>query len=108
MAAASQQSDWRKTFRALRHRDFRLYAIGQVVSLAGTWMQSVAQSWLVYRLTHSESMLGLTMFATHLPVLLLGPIGGIAADRFPRKQIVLCTQSVALLQAVLIAWLTYS
>jgi MFS family permease len=78
------------------------------VSLAGTWMQGVAQSWLIYRLTHSESMMGITIFATHIPVLLLGAIGGVAADRYPRKNIVLITQSLALVQAVLLATLTYT
>ncbi len=71
-------------------------------------MQGVAQSWLMYRLTHSETMLGLTLFFTHIPVLLLGPLGGLAADRFPRKTIVLVTQSLALLQALAMAALTFS
>lgn len=96
------------SFRALRHRDFRLYTAGQSVSLIGTWMQSVAQSWLVYRLTHSESMLGITLFATYIPVLLLGPLGGMAADRFSRKWIVFTTQLLALLQALTLAALTWS
>jgi len=71
-------------------------------------MQGVAQSWLIYRLTHSESMMGITVFASHIPVLLLGAVGGVAADRYPRKTIVLITQSVALVQAVMLAALTYS
>ncbi|MBL8220082.1 MAG: MFS transporter, partial [Bryobacterales bacterium] len=96
-------AQWRESFRALNHRDFRLYTAGQIVSLTGSWMQSVAQSWLIYRLTHSEFMMGAVMFATHIPVLLLGPLGGMAADRFPRQRIVLITQTLALLQALLLA-----
>ncbi len=77
-------------------------------SLVGTWMQNVAQSWLVYRLTHSELLLGATSFAQHLPTLLLGPLGGVLADRWPRRRIVFVTQSLFLLQAVALAWLTFS
>ncbi len=98
---------WRSSLRALRHRDFRLYATGHGISLVGTWMQGVAQSWLMYRLTHSESMLGLTLFATHIPVLLLGPLGGLAADRLPRKAVVMAAAAAALLQALAMAVLTF-
>ncbi|MBL8174308.1 MAG: MFS transporter [Bryobacterales bacterium] len=98
----------RESFRALNHRDFRLYTAGQIVSLTGSWMQSVAQSWLIYRLTHSEWMMGTVVFATHIPVLLLGPLGGMAADRFPRQRVVLITQTVALVQALLLAGLNLS
>lgn len=101
------QSEWRSSLRALRHRDFRLYATGHGISLIGTWMQGVAQSWLMYRLTHSEKMLGLTLFATHIPVLLLGPLGGLAADHFPRRSVVLATQTAALVQALAMAILTF-
>jgi len=101
-------AQWRESFRALNHRDFRLYTAGQIVSLTGSWMQSVAQSWLIYRLTHSEFMMGAVMFATHIPVLLLGPLGGMAADRFPRQRIVLITQTLALVQALLLAGLNFT
>src|SRR5438128_11502311 len=70
------------TFRALRHRNFRLFLGGQIVSLVGTWMQNAAQSWLVYRLTHSELLLGTTWFCSQIAVFALGPLGGLAADRF--------------------------
>ncbi|MBE0656263.1 MAG: MFS transporter, partial [Bryobacteraceae bacterium] len=93
-------------FRALRHRDFRLYAGGMAVSLAGTWMQNLAQAWLVYRLTRSEWMLGLTWFCASVPVLILSPIAGAVADRFPRRRIVMVTQAVAMLQAATLAGLT--
>ncbi len=68
------------TFRALRHRNFRLFISGQIVSLVGTWMQNVAQSWLVYRLTHSELLLGTAWFCAQIAVFALGPLGGIAAE----------------------------
>src|ERR1700704_1467493 len=73
------------TFRALRHRNFRLFISGQIVSLVGTWMQNVAQSWLVYRLTHSELLLGTAWFCSQIAVFALGPLGGLAADRFSRQ-----------------------
>jgi len=94
------------TFRALRHRNFRLYVGGMIVSVAGTWMQQTAQSWLVYRLTKSEWMLGLVWFCSNIPVLLLAPVAGAAADRFSRRRIVLITQTLALAQAALLATLT--
>ena len=95
-------------FRALRHRDFRLYAGGMAVSLAGTWMQNLAQAWLVYRLTRSEWMLGLTWFCASVPVLILSPIAGAVADRFPRRRIVMMTQAVGMAQAAVLAGLTLS
>src|ERR1700690_1190476 len=81
------------TFRALRHRNFRLFIGGQVVSLVGTWMQTVAQSWLVYRLTHSELLLGTAWFCSQICVFALGPLGGLAADRFSRHKLVVATQT---------------
>ncbi len=95
-------------FRALRHHDFRLYAAGMAVSLAGTWMQNMAQAWLVYRLTRSEWMLGLTWFCASLPVLILSPIAGALADRLPRRRIVMATQVAGMVQAAILAALTLS
>ena len=97
---------WRQTFRALRHRDFRLFIAGQVVSLIGTWMQSLALAWLVYRLTGSSILMGTVGFATHLPVLLLGPLAGIVCDRVSRRKVVIAAQSLFLVQASLLAFLT--
>ncbi len=94
------------TFRALRHRNFRLFIAGQVVSLVGTWMQNVAQSWLVYRLTHSELLLGTAWFCSQIAVFALGPLGGLAADRFPRQKLVIATQTLSMLQAFALAALT--
>src|SRR5579871_4830017 len=93
-------------FGALRHRNFRLFIGGQMVSLVGTWMQNVAQSWLVYRLTHSELLLGTAWFCGQIAVFALGPLGGLAADRFSRRKIVVITQTLSMLQAFVLAALT--
>ncbi len=95
-----------QTFRALRHRNFRLFVAGQIVSLVGTWMQNVALAWLVYRLTHSELLLGTTWFCTQIPVFALGPLGGLASDRYSRHKLVILTQTLAMLQAATLATLT--
>lgn len=96
------------TFRALRHRNFRLFITGQIISLVGTWMQNVAQSWLVYRLTHSEWLLGAAWFCSQIAVFALGPLGGLAADRFSRHKLVILTQTLSMLQAFALAALTLS
>src|SRR5436309_9271081 len=96
------------TFRALRHRNFRLFISGQIISLVGTWMQNAAQSWLVYRLTHSELLLGTTWFCSQIAVFALGPLGGLAADRFSRRKVVILTQTLSMLQALVLAALTLS
>ena len=96
------------TFRALRHRNFQLFFSGQFVSLTGTWMQSVAQSWLVYRLTGSVVLLGLIGFASQIPVFLIAPYGGVVADRYNRQRILICTQSFAMINAFVLAFLTLS
>ena len=103
-----RESGLRLTFRALRHRNFRLFITGQIVSLVGTWMQNVAQAWLVYRLTHSELLLGTAWFCTQIPVFALGPLGGLAADRFSRHKLVIVTQTLSMFQAFALAALTLS
>jgi MFS family permease len=95
-------------FRALRHPNYRLFFAGQLVSLIGTWMQSVAQAWLVYRLTGSAVLLGTVGFASQIPVFLLSPIGGVMADRRSRRQVLLATQSFSMLLALTLALLTLS
>src|ERR1700746_3226042 len=99
---------WAQSFRALRHRNFRLFISGQIISLVGTWMQNVAQAWLVYRLTHSEWLLGAAWSCAQIPVFALGPLGGLAADRFSRHKLVVVTQTLSMLQAFVLAWLTLS
>src|SRR4029077_1756342 len=83
---------WQAAGRALRHRNFQLFFGGQLISLVGTWMQSVAQSWLVYRMTKSGLLLGAVGFASQIPVFLVAPIGGLVADRSNRHRVVIATQ----------------
>lgn len=94
------------TFRALKHRNFQLFFAGQFISLTGTWMQSVAQSWLVYRLTGSVLLLGLIGFASQIPVFFIAPFGGVVADRYNRQKILVITQTCAMLTAFVLAFLT--
>src|SRR5215211_6010123 len=94
--------------RALRHRNYRTYFFGMMVSFTGTWMQSVAQSWLVYRLTGSPWLLGLVGFIGQVPIFLLAPLGGVMADRRSRHRIIILTQTLAMVQAFLLAALTLS
>ena len=92
--------------RALRHRNFQLFFAGQLISLVGTWMQTVAQSWLVYRMTGSTLLLGAVGFASQIPVFLVAPIGGAIADRSNRHRVVIATQTVSMALAFLLAVLT--
>jgi MFS family permease len=92
--------------RALRHRNYRLFFCGQLISLVGTWMQSVAQAWLVYRLTGSPVLLGIVGFAAQFPVFLLAPLGGSVADRYDRRHVLIATQTAAMLVAFILAGLT--
>jgi MFS family permease len=94
--------------RAFRHRNYRLFFAGQLISLVGTWMQMVAESWLVFRLTGSSALLGLSSFVGLFPVFLLAPIGGAVADRFDRRRIILVTQSVSMVLPLVLAALTLS
>ena len=93
--------------RALRHRNYQLFLSGQLISLIGTWMQSVAESWLVYRLTGSAVLLGLSAFASQIPVFLLAPIGGTVADhRANRHRVIVTTQTLSLIMPLVLAALT--
>jgi MFS family permease len=93
------------SFRALRHRNFRLFLGGQLVSVTGTWMQQVALGWLVYRLTHSAFLLGLVGFCGQIPSLFVSPLAGVFADRWNRHRVVVATQALSMLQALLLAGL---
>jgi len=106
--ASGPGSRWQVAWRALRHRNFQLFFSGQLISLVGTWMQSVAQSWLVYRLTGSALLLGSVGFASQIPVFLFAPLGGITADRVNRRHIVIATQVAAMVLALILAALTLS
>jgi MFS family permease len=94
--------------RALRHQNFRLFAAGQLISLVGTWMQQVAQAWLIYRLTNSALLLGAIGFANQIPVFFLGAIGGHVADRYDRRRVLLITQTLSMILAFALAALTLS
>jgi MFS family permease len=96
------------SLRAFHHRNFRLFFYGQSVSLIGTWTQQIAMLWLVYRLTHSAFLLGVTGFASQIAILVFAPFGGIWSDRLDRRRMLLVTQSLFLLQGLILALLTYT
>jgi MFS family permease len=97
---------WPEALSAMRHRNFRLFFFGQLVSLTGSWMQTTAQQWLAYRLTGSQLSLGVITFASFVPVLILSLFMGVIVDRFPRRRLLLITQSWFMLLALVLAWLT--
>jgi MFS family permease len=103
---SEKNSRFKSALRALNHPNFKLFMSGQVISLVGTWMQTVAQSWLVYRLTGSSFLLGSVGFVSQIPVFLLAPIGGAVADRFDRHKIVITTQTVFMLLAFTLSLVT--
>src|SRR5580658_9428744 len=94
--------------RAFRYRNYRLFFAGQLVSLIGTWTQSVGQTWLVYRLTGSALLLGTVTFCQQAPVFLFATVGGSVADRLPRRSVLIATQSAAMTLALVLATLTLS
>jgi MFS family permease len=98
--------DFSHAWRALRHRNFRLFFGGQSISLIGTWMTRVATSWLVYRLTKSPLMLGTVGFAGQIPTFLLAPLAGVIVDRIDRRSVLVWTQAISMLQSLLLAALT--
>jgi MFS family permease len=108
--AASRRApnDFSHAWRALRHRNFRLFFGGQSISLIGTWMTRVAISWLVYRLTKSALLLGVVGFAGQIPTFLLAPLAGVMVDRMDRRQLLVWTQCLAMVQSLVLAWLTLS
>lgn len=92
-------------FRALRHHNFQLFFGGQSISLVGTWMQRIAMQWLVYRLTGSVFLLGIVGFTGELPVFLLSPVAGVLCDRYNRHRFLILTQTMAMIQALILAFL---
>jgi MFS family permease len=95
-------------WRALRHRNFRLFFGGQSISLIGTWMTRIATSWLVYRLTGSALLLGTVSFAGQIPTFLIAPFAGVWVDRLDRRQVLIWTQALSMVQSLLLALLTFS
>lgn len=94
--------------RALRNRNYQLFFFGQGTSLIGTWMQRVALSWLVYRLTGSEFLLGVVGFSSQILTFLVAPFAGVLADRMDRRRLIIATQTLAMLQAFVLAALTFT
>src|SRR5881628_3353387 len=96
----------RQLTRTLQHRNYRLFFGGQSASLVGTWITRVATSWLVYRLTGSELLLGVVGFCGQIPTLLLTPLAGVLVDRVDRRRMLIITQVLSLLQSAILAVLT--
>lgn len=107
-ATAPNSGGLSHAWRALRHRNFRLFFGGQTISLIGTWMTRVATSWLVYRLTKSSLFLGTVGFAGQIPTFLLAPLAGVIVDRIDRRKVLVWTQALAMVQSLVLAWLTLS
>src|ERR1700712_649230 len=97
-----------RTFRAFKSHNYRLYFTGQSISLIGTWMQKTAVSWVIYTLTHSTFMLGLTLFASQFPSFLFSLLGGVVSDRYNRFRVLLTTQVASLVQASILAILIFA
>lgn len=92
-------------FRALAHRNYRLFFAGQSISLIGTWMQQIAVNWLTFRLTHSAFLLGIVGFSSRIPTFLFASLAGVLADRWNRHRILIFTQTLSMLQALILAFL---
>ena len=105
---AAPDARFAHAWRALRHRNFRLFFGGQSISLIGTWMTRVATSWLVYRLTKSAILLGTVGFAGQIPTFLLAPFAGVVVDRLDRRKVLVWTQTLAMVQSLALAALTLS
>jgi MFS family permease len=101
----SSPGRWRSIARALRHRNYRLFFAGQIVSLCGTFLTQVAMVWLVYSITHSGKILGITAFAGQIPAFALGPFAGVWVDRLNRRRLIVITQTLAMCQSFALAGL---
>ncbi|MGH7839770.1 MAG: MFS transporter, partial [Candidatus Binataceae bacterium] len=107
-AAIASSRGWLAAFRAMRHRNFRLFFGGQLISLVGTWMQTVAQSWLVLKLSNSAMMLGVVAFASFVPILLVALFAGVIIDHVDRRRLIIVTQVLLMLSAFALAALTWT
>jgi MFS family permease len=105
-SGASKEVTAKFILRALHHKNYRLFFGGQSISLIGTWMQQIAMSWLVYRLTNSALLLGIVSFSSQIPVFLLASIAGVYADRWNRHRMLVATQTLSMIQALILAFLT--
>ncbi len=113
-AMTSEHPGWRFAVRALRHRNYRLFFIGQGVSLIGTWLSTTATAWLVFQLAkeskliQAATVLGIVRFAGMMPMSLLAPPAGVLVDRWNRHHVLIWTQALSMLQSIALAWLTFS
>jgi MFS family permease len=105
---AEKQTTGARVWRALRHRNYRLFFTGQSISLVGTWMTRVATLWLVYKLTNSPLLLGVVGFAGQIPIFVVAPIAGVWVDRLDRRRVLVATQLLAMIQSLALAILTLS
>lgn len=99
-------SIFKNIFRALRYRNFRLFFLGQGISVTGTWMQQIAMGWLTYRITNSPLLLGVVGFASQIPLFVLSPFAGVISDRLNRRRLIIITQVLSMIQALILAFLT--
>jgi MFS family permease len=99
---------FKNLLRALKHRNYKLFFSGQLISLIGTWMQSLAMGWLVYKMSNSAFMLGLVGFASQIPTLLLSPIAGVFLDRWDKHKTIVVTQTLSMVQALILSYLVLS
>src|SRR5215218_8035739 len=99
---------WPRVLSALESRKYRLFFVGQAVSLIGTWMSQTASLWLIYQLSSSPLLLGLVGFASQAPIFVLAPLSGVLADRVNRHRLLIITQACSMLQSFALAWLTLS
>jgi MFS family permease len=100
---SQNQNGLKQVFRALDHRNYRLFFGGQGISLIGTWMQQIAMNWLVFRLTHSALLLGVVGFTSRIPTFVIAPLGGVLADRWNRHRLLVITQALSMIQAMIFA-----
>src|SRR5512137_2685390 len=106
--AAAPFSGLKSALRAFRYRNYRLYFGGQGISQTGSWMQQVAMGWLVFRLTGSAFYLGVVAFFAQVPVIFMSPLAGVLADRWDRMRIMLVAQTLAMVQAFVLAFLMFN
>jgi MFS family permease len=105
---ASDKVSFRKTFSAFKHRNFRLYFFGQLISFTGSWMTTTAQGWLVYQLTGSKALLGVVAAAASAPMLVFATWGGWMADRYPKRSVIVCTQISSMILSLAMAALVWT
>jgi len=104
----NRRAGLKTVFRSLRHRNYRLFFVGQGISLIGTWMQQIAMIWLVYSLTNSVFLLGIVGFASQIPAFFFAPVAGALVDRWNRHRIIVATQTLSMLQAMVLALLVFT